>query len=49
MVGRLLQVDAIDLRFSEIRLPRDPNCPGCGAGAIFSGYADIARACGAEG
>ena len=49
MVGRLLQVDALDLRFSEIRLPRDPNCPGCGAGATFSGYADIARACGAAG
>ena len=49
MVGRLLQVDALDLRFSEIRLPRDPNCPGCGAGATFRGYADIARACGAAG
>ena len=49
MVGRLLQVDALDLRFSEIRLPRDPNCPGCGAGATFSGYADISRACGAAG
>ncbi len=48
MVGRLLQVDALDLRFSEIRLPRDPNCPGCGAGATFRGYADIARACGTE-
>ena len=48
VVGRLLQVDALDLRFSEIRLPRDPNCPGCGAGATFRGYADIARACGSE-
>jgi len=48
MVGRLLRVDALDLRFSEIRLPRDPNCPGCGAGATFRGYADIARACGTE-
>ena len=48
MVGRLLQVDALDLRFSEIRLSRDPDCPGCGANATFSGYADIARACGTE-
>ena len=48
VVGRLLQVDALDLRFSEIRLSRDPSCPGCGAGATFSGYADIARTCGSE-
>lgn len=45
LVGRLLNVDALDMRFSELQLPRDPQCPGCGESARFSGYADIARRC----
>jgi molybdopterin/thiamine biosynthesis adenylyltransferase/rhodanese-related sulfurtransferase len=49
LVGRLLCVDALDMRFSELQLPRDPRCPGCGAGAIFHGYADIARRCATVG
>jgi len=27
-------------------VPRDPECPGCGAGARFTGYEDIAKICG---
>ena len=49
MVGRLLNVDALDMRFSEIRLPRDPHCPGCGRAAAFNGYEDMARLCAAAG
>jgi molybdopterin/thiamine biosynthesis adenylyltransferase/rhodanese-related sulfurtransferase len=45
LVGRLLCVDALDMRFSELQLSRDLRCPGCGAGAIFHGYEDIARRC----
>ena len=30
LVGRLLHVDALAMRFRELRLPRDPDCPGCG-------------------
>jgi uncharacterized protein (DUF983 family) len=30
-----------------LRLPRDPACPGCGAGATFAGYEDVARICAA--
>lgn len=45
MVGRLLNFDALDMQFREIRLSRDPACPGCGAGAVFAGYQDLARSC----
>jgi molybdopterin/thiamine biosynthesis adenylyltransferase len=49
MVGRLLCLDALDMRFSELQLQRDPTCPGCGAAATFNGYEDIARLCFAAG
>ena len=45
LVGRLLSFDALTMRFRETRLPRDPECPGCGAHAVFSGYQDIERFC----
>ncbi|KRE89094.1 molybdopterin biosynthesis protein MoeB [Frateuria sp. Soil773] len=47
LVGRLLDFDALAMRFRESRLPRDPACPGCGAGAVFSGYEDMLRLCAA--
>jgi uncharacterized protein (DUF983 family) len=31
--------------FRELRLPRDPRCPGCGEHAVFNGYAEIAPMC----
>jgi sulfur-carrier protein adenylyltransferase/sulfurtransferase len=33
LVGRLLCYEARDARFRELRLARDPECPGCQAGA----------------
>lgn len=45
LVGRLLCYDALDARFRELRLPRDAQCPGCGADAVFAGYEDLARVC----
>ena len=47
LVGRLLCHDALAGTFRELRLPRDPECPGCGATAAFNGYADLARICAA--
>lgn len=47
LVGRLLCNDALAGSFRELRLPRDPECPGCGAKAVFSGYEDIAQLCAA--
>ncbi|HET6554752.1 MAG TPA: molybdopterin-synthase adenylyltransferase MoeB [Dyella sp.] len=49
LVGRLLIFDALDMQFREIRLPRDPGCPGCGEHAIFAGYQDIAELCASAG
>jgi molybdopterin/thiamine biosynthesis adenylyltransferase/rhodanese-related sulfurtransferase len=45
LVGRLLCYDALAARFRELRLPRDTSCPGCGAGAAFTGYEDLAQLC----
>jgi len=45
LVGRLLCYDALAARFRELRLPRDPACPGCGAAAAFRGYEDVAQIC----
>ena len=47
LVGRLLTFDALGMRFREIRLLRDPDCPGCGRSAVFRGYGDIAELCAA--
>jgi hypothetical protein len=46
LVGRLLCYDALAAEFRELRLARDPACPGCGADAVFSGYEDVVRICG---
>ncbi|MDE1960747.1 MAG: molybdopterin-synthase adenylyltransferase MoeB [Xanthomonadaceae bacterium] len=48
LVGRLLCFDALAASFRELKLPRDPRCPGCGAGADFHGYADIEQVCSAH-
>ena len=45
LVGRLLCYDALAARFRELKLPRDPECPGCGPNAVFAGYEDTARLC----
>ncbi|HET9482496.1 MAG TPA: molybdopterin-synthase adenylyltransferase MoeB, partial [Xanthomonadales bacterium] len=30
LIGRVVHVDALTLRFRELKLSRDPECPGCG-------------------
>jgi len=49
LIGRLLAFDALAMRFRETRLPRDPDCPGCGRDAVFRGYEDLERLCRAAG
>jgi molybdopterin/thiamine biosynthesis adenylyltransferase/rhodanese-related sulfurtransferase len=48
LVARLLCFDALAGAFRELRLPRDPQCPGCGANARFRGYTDIEQVCSAH-
>lgn len=43
--GRLLQFDALALRFRETRLRPDPGCPLCAPDAVFPGYIDYAAFC----
>ena len=45
LVGRLLQVDALSMRFRELRLPADPDCPVCAPGRDFPGYIDYDAFC----
>ncbi len=45
LVGRLLCYDALAAEFRELRLSRDPTCPGCGTEAIRSGYEDLENLC----
>jgi molybdopterin/thiamine biosynthesis adenylyltransferase len=45
LVGRLLCFDALAATFRELRLPRDPHCPGCGRDAVFGGYEQIQQIC----
>ena len=43
--GRLLQFDALSMRFRETRLAADPQCPVCAPDRAFPGYADYAAFC----
>ena len=46
LTGRLLQFDALSMRFRETRLFADPDCAVCTVGREFPGYIDYARFCG---
>jgi molybdopterin/thiamine biosynthesis adenylyltransferase/rhodanese-related sulfurtransferase len=46
LVGRLLTYDALEARFRELRLRRDPDCPYCAPGRPFPGYVDYNGFCG---
>ena len=43
--GRVLSVDALQMRFREIGVPADPDCAVCAPGRPFPGYADYQRFC----
>ena len=45
LTGRLLQFDALAMRFRETRLTPDPQCPVCAPGRAFPGYIDYAAFC----
>ena len=45
LAGRLLQFDALAMRFREVRLAPDPQCPVCAPGRPFPGYIDYPRFC----
>ena len=48
LVGRLLLIDAMGMRFHTVRVPRDPNCPACGTREIRE-LIDYDEYCGTPG
>jgi sulfur-carrier protein adenylyltransferase/sulfurtransferase len=48
LVGRLLLVDTLGMRFHMVRIPRDPNCPACGTHEITE-LVDYETFCGMPG
>ena len=48
LVGRLLLYDALKMRFRELTLPKDPDCPVCGANPTILEPADVEGYCRSE-
>lgn len=46
LMGRLLLYDALDLRFREVKVRRDPACPICGESPTLTGLIDYEDFCG---
>ena len=46
MVGRLLLLDALRMRFRELKLRKDPECPACGERPTIRELIDYERFCG---
>lgn len=49
LVGRLLLVDALSMRFRELRIKKDPDCPVCGAHPTVNKLIDYDQFCGVRG
>jgi adenylyltransferase/sulfurtransferase len=49
LVGRLLLYDALRMRFREIALPRDPDCPVCGDNPTIRDLVACDRVCVSDG
>jgi molybdopterin/thiamine biosynthesis adenylyltransferase/rhodanese-related sulfurtransferase len=48
LVGRLLMYDALAMRFREIRIRRDPDCPLCGAQPTITELLNYEEFCGLD-
>jgi adenylyltransferase/sulfurtransferase len=49
LIGRLLLVDALAMRFRELRLRKNPECPVCGANRTIRELIDYNQFCGIRG
>jgi sulfur-carrier protein adenylyltransferase/sulfurtransferase len=49
LVGRLLLVDALAMRFQELRLRKNPECPICGPRPTITKLVDYDEFCGVRG
>lgn len=48
LAGRLLMIDALTMKFQELRLPRDPGCPICGDAPTITTLREETFACATE-
>jgi hypothetical protein len=48
LLGRLLMYDSLAMRFREIRIRRDPDCPLCGAHPTITELLNYEEFCGLE-
>ena len=46
LIGRLLLFDALQMRFREFKLRRDPSCPLCGENPTIKELIDYDQFCG---
>ncbi|HKD63852.1 MAG TPA: molybdopterin-synthase adenylyltransferase MoeB [Candidatus Acidoferrales bacterium] len=49
LVGRLLLFDALSMKFRELKLRKNPDCPVCGARPTVTKLIDYAEFCGVRG
>src|SRR5271167_2060668 len=49
LIGRLLLVDALSMRFRELKLRKNPDCPACGAHPTVTQLIDYNQFCGIRG
>ena len=49
LIGRLLLFDALDLKFRELKLRKNPECPVCGAHPTVTKLLDYEQFCGIRG
>ena len=48
LIGRFLVYDALKMRFRELKLPKDPDCPVCGVRPTITTLRESAAACDAR-
>jgi adenylyltransferase/sulfurtransferase len=49
LIGRLLLVDALGMKFRELKLRKNPECPACGPRATITQLIDYEQFCGIRG
>ncbi|MBV9574930.1 MAG: molybdopterin-synthase adenylyltransferase MoeB [Acidobacteriales bacterium] len=49
LIGRLLLIDALAMKFRELKLRRNPECPACGENPTITGLIDYEQFCGIRG
>lgn len=49
LIGRLLLIDALAMRFRELKLRKDPECPACGDHPTIRQLIDYEQFCGVRG